>query len=177
MTDQETALRALLAKGTDASLLRDMIAFAAERLMELEGGAATGAAHGERRPDRRVQRNGDRDRDWGTRAGAVDLRSPKLRRGSYVSSFLEPRRAAEKALTAVIAAEALASAWEAYLQGVSTRGVDALVQAMGGTGVSKSEVSRLCAEIDERVEAFLERPIEGEWPLDPLRGSSWLDAT
>jgi putative transposase len=163
MTDQETALRELLAKGSDASLLRDMIAFAAERLMELEVGAATGAAHGERSPDRRVQRNGYRDRDWETRAGAVELRIPKLRRGSYFPSFLEPRRAAEKALTAVIQ--------EAYIQGVSTRGVDALVQAMGGTGVSKSEVSRLCAEIDERVEAFLERPIEGEWPY------LWLDAT
>ena len=152
MTDQETALRELLAKGSDASLLRDMIAFAAERLMELEVGAATGA-----------QRNGYRDRDWETRAGTVELRIPRLRKGSYFPSFLQPRRTAEKALTAVIQ--------EAYIQGVSTRGVDALVQAMGGTGVSKSEVSRLCAEIDERVGAFLDRPIEGEWPY------LWLDAT
>lgn len=163
MTDDKDALRELLAKGSDASLLREMIAFAVQRLMELEVGTATGAARGERSPDRRVQRNGYRDRDWETRAGTVELRIPKLRRGSYFPSFLEPRRAAEKALVAVIQ--------EAYIQGVSTRSVDALVQTMGGTGVSKSEVSRLCAEIDERVGAFLERPIEGEWP------HLWLDAT
>ena len=163
MTDQESALRELLAKGSDASLLREMIGFAAQRLMELETEALTGAAHGERSAERRVQRNGYRDRDWETRAGCVELRIPKLRKGSYFPAFLEPRRTAEKALTAVIQ--------EAYIQGVSTRSVDALVQAMGGTGVSKSEVSRLCGEIDERVGAFLNRPIEGEWPY------LWLDAT
>ena len=108
MTNDKDALRELLAKGSDASLLREMIAFAAERLMELEVGAATGAAHGERSPDRRVQRNGYRDRDWETRAGTVELRIPKLRRGSYFPSLLEPRRTAEKALTAVIQ--------EAYIQ-------------------------------------------------------------
>ena len=124
MTDQETALRELLAKGSDTNLLRDMIAFAAERLMELEVGTATGATHGERSPERRVQRNGYRERDWQTRAGTVELRIPRLRKGSYFPSLLEPRRAAEKALTAVIQ--------EAYIQGVSTRSVDALVQAMGG---------------------------------------------
>ncbi len=96
MTDQETALRELLAKGTDASVLREMIGFAAERLMELEVGAATGAAHGERSPDRLAQRNGYRDRDWETRAGTVELRIPKLRRGSFFPSFLEPRRTAER---------------------------------------------------------------------------------
>ena len=163
MTDDKDALRELLAKGSDASLLREMIGFAAQRLMELETEALTGAAHGERSPDRRVQRNGYRDRDWETRAGTVELRIPKLRKGSYFPAFLEPRRTAEKALAAVIQ--------EAYVQGVSTRSVDALVQAMGGTGVSKSEVSRLCAELDERVGAFLNRPIEGEWPY------LWLDAT
>ena len=153
MTDQETALRELLAKGTDASVLREMIGFAAERLMEREIGGITGAAHGERRPDRLTQRNGYRDRDWETRAGTVELRIPKLRRGSYFPCFLEPRRTAEKALTAVIQ--------EAYVHGVSTRAVDDLVQAMGASGVSKSQVSRLCAELDERVGAFLSRPIEG----------------
>jgi len=163
MTDERIALRELLEKGSDATLLRDMIAFAAERLMELEVGGVTGAAHGERSRERSVQRNGYRDRDWETRAGTVELRIPKLRRGSYFPSFLEPRRTAEKALVAVIQ--------EAYVQGVSTRSVDALVQAMGGSGVSKSEVSRLCTEIDERVGAFLDRPIEGEWPY------LWLDAT
>lgn len=95
MTEQETALRDLLAKGTDASFLREMIGFAAERLMELEVGGMTGAAHGERSPDRLVRRNGYRQRDWETRAGTVELRIPKLRRGSYFPCFLEPRRTAE----------------------------------------------------------------------------------
>jgi len=160
MTDDTMALRALLEKGSDASVLREMIGFAAERLMELETEAACGAAHGERSTDRRVQRNGYRERDWETRAGTVELRIPRLRKGSYFPSFLEPRRTAEKALTAVIQ--------EAYIHGVSTRSVDNLVQAMGASGISKSQVSRLCAEIDERVNAFLDRPIEGECPPLPF---------
>jgi transposase-like protein len=163
MTDDMIAFRGLLEKSADADLLREMIGFAAERLMELEVGQITGAAHGEKSPERLVQRNGYRERDWETRAGTVELRIPKLRKGSYFPFFLEPRRLAEKALTAVIQ--------EAYIQGVSTRSVDELVRAMGMSGISKSQVSRLCEEIDERVKAFLERPIEGEWPY------CWIDAT
>src|SRR3712207_3301441 len=102
MTDGETALRELLAKGTDASFLREMTGYAAERLMELEVAGLTGAAHGERNPERLAQRNGYRERDWETRAGTVELRIPRLRRGSYFPGFLEPRRVVEKALTAVI---------------------------------------------------------------------------
>jgi transposase-like protein len=163
MTDDKIALRELLEKGSDATFLREMIGFAAQRLMELETDALCGAGHGERSAARTNQRNGFRDRDWETRAGTVELRIPKLRRGSYFPAFLEPRRTAEKALTAVIQ--------EAYVHGISTRSVDDLVQALGCSGVSKSQVSRLCAEIDERVQAFLSRPIEGEWPY------LWLDAT
>jgi len=163
MTDAVMSLRALAEKSADADVLREMIGFAAQRLMELEVGGLTGAAYGEKTPERLAQRNGYRDRDWQTRAGTVELRIPKLRTGSYFPSFLEPRRMTEKALTAVIQ--------EAYIQGISTRAVDDLVQALGGTGISKSQVSRLCQEIDERVNAFLDRPIEGEWPY------LWIDAT
>ena len=163
MTDDKIALRTLLEKGSDTTFLREMIGFAAERLMQLETETLCGAAPGERSADRLNQRNGYRDRDWETRAGTVELRIPRLRRGSYFPSFLEPRRMAEKALTAVIQ--------EAYIQGISTRSVDDLVKAMGMEGISKSQVSRLCGEIDERVGAFLARPIEGDWPY------VWLDAT
>src|SRR5579884_1796878 len=163
MTDEMMSLRALLEKSSDADLLREMIGFTAHRLMELEVGSLTGAGHGERSPDRTNWRNGYRERLWETRAGTVELRIPKLRKGSYFPAFLEPRRLAEKALTAVVQ--------EAYVQGVSTRSVDDLVNAMGMTGISKSQVSRLCEEIDERVKAFLNRPLEGDWPY------LWIDAT
>jgi transposase-like protein len=163
MTDEMMDLQALLEKAGDADFLRETIGFALRRLMELEVGALTGAALGERSELRLVQRNGYRERDWETRAGTVALRIPKLRRGSYLPGFLDPRRAAEKALVAVIQ--------EAYVQGISTRSVDSLVKALGMSGVSKSQVSRLCAEIDERVQAFLGRPLEGRYPY------VWIDAT
>jgi putative transposase len=163
MTDERMALIELIEKGADADLIRDMLAFAAERLMNLEVEALTGAPAGVRSPDRLTHRNGYRERAWDTRAGRIDLAIPKLRKGSYFPVFLEPRRTAEKALTAVIQ--------EAYVHGISTRSVDDLVKAMGMTGISKSQVSRLCEEIDERVNAFLARPIEGEWPY------LWIDAT
>lgn len=163
MTDAKMALLELVEQEADADLVREMLAFAAERMMDLEIEAKTGAPAGTRSPDRLNYRNGYRDRNWDTRAGRIELAVPKLRKGSYFPSFLEPRRTAEKALVAVIQ--------EAYIQGISTRSVDDLVKAMGGTGVSKSQVSRLITEIDERVNAFLNRPIEGEWPY------LWIDAT
>jgi transposase-like protein len=163
MTEDNMDVQALLGKSADADFLREMIGFAAQRLMDLEVGGLTGAGYGEKNPERLAQRNGYRERDWETRAGTVELRIPKLRKGSYFPGFLEPRRLAEKALTAVIQ--------EAYIQGISTRSVDDLVKAMGMSGISKSQVSRLCQEIDERVKAFLDRPIEGDWPY------VWIDAT
>ena len=140
-----------------------MLGFVADRLMALDVDQLCGAGVHERSADRVNHRNGYRARAWNTRAGTVDVQIPKLRKGTYFPEFLEPRRVAEKAMTAVIQ--------EAYVQGPSTRSVDDLVKAMGMTGVSKSQVSRLCGEIAERVDAFLNRPLEGEWPY------VWLDAT
>ncbi|MGZ3329962.1 MAG: IS256 family transposase [Xanthobacteraceae bacterium] len=163
MTDERMALAELLEKGSDRDLLREMIGFVAQRLMDMDVDGLVGAGHGERAESRENWRNGFRDREWHTRSGTIPLRIPKLRRGSYFPGFLEPRRSSERALAAVIQ--------EAYVQGISTRSVDDLVKAMGMTGISKSQVSRLCEEIDERVNAFLERPLEGDWPY------LWIDAT
>jgi putative transposase len=163
MTNERMALLDLVEKDADSDLVRDMLAFAAERMMEAEAEVAAGAAKGARTPLRDAHRNGYRAREWDTRAGRIELAIPRLRKGSYFPSFLEPRRTAEKALVAVIQ--------EAYVHGVSTRSVDDMVKAMGAGGMSKSQVSRLCAEIDIRVNAFLSRPLEGAWPY------LWLDAT
>jgi putative transposase len=162
-TKANIALAELVEKGAEPDLLREMIQYVAQRMMEMDAEGLCAAAYAERSPERLNSRNGYRDRLWETRAGSVDLKIPKLRKGSYFPRFLEPRRTAEKALAAVIQ--------EAYIQGVSTRSVDELVKTMGMTGISKSQVSRLCTEIDERVNAFLERPIEGDWPY------LWIDAT
>lgn len=163
MTDDRMALKALVEKASDTELLGHMLGFVADRLMALDVEALCNAGPHERAEERTNHRNGYRERNWQTRAGAVALKVPKLRKGSYFPEFLEPRRAAEKAMTAVIQ--------EAYIKGLSTRSVDDLVKAMGMTGISKSQVSRLCEDIDERVHAFLDRPLEGEWPY------VWLDAT
>ena len=163
MTNPSMTLTELVEKGADIDVLREMLQFVAQRMMDLDVEGLCGAAYGERDKARENSRNGYRDRTWETRTGAIDLRIPKLRKGSYFPPFLEPRRTAEKALAAVIQ--------EAYIQGVSTRSVDNLVKAMGMTGISSSQVSRLCTEIDERVNAFLNRPIEGDWPY------LWVDAT
>ncbi|MBY0237920.1 MAG: IS256 family transposase [Burkholderiaceae bacterium] len=163
MTNATIALSELAEKGADADFIRQTLQHALQRLMEMDVEALCQAAYGERSDERINSRNGYRERAYETRAGKVDLKIPKLRSGSYFPGFLEPRRTAEKALTAVIQ--------EAYIQGISTRSVDELVKAMGMSGVSKSQVSRLCEEIDERVHTFLNRPIEGDWPY------LWIDAT
>jgi putative transposase len=163
MTDDRMALIELIEKSADADLVRELLAYAADRLMALEVEELTGAPLRARSAERMNHRNGYRERAWETRVGRIDLAIPKLRKGSYFPAFLEPRRTAEKALIAVIQ--------EAYVQGISTRSVDDLVKAMGMSGISKSQVSRLVAEIDERVNAFLARPIEGVWPY------LWIDAT
>jgi putative transposase len=163
MTKPSMALTDLAEKAPDADLLRQMIQFVAQRLMDMDVETLCGAGYDVKSAERTNSRNGYRDRIWETRTGTVDLKIPKLRQGSYFPPFLEPRRTAEKALAAVIQ--------EAYVHGVSTRSVDELVKALGMSGVSKSQVSRLCAEIDERVQAFLSRPIEGDWPY------LWIDAT
>jgi putative transposase len=162
-TPSTIALSELAAKGADADFIKQTLQFALQRLMEMDVEALCKAAYGERTEERANSRNGYRERALETRAGTVGLKIPKLRTGSYFPDFIEPRRTAEKALTAVIQ--------EAYIQGISTRSVDDLVKAMGMTGVSKSQVSRLCEEIDERVQTFLQRPLEGDWPY------LWIDAT
>ena len=147
----------------DVDFLRDGLMMLAEAFMDLEIKSKTGAELYERSGDRQSYRNGYRERVWDTRAGTVPLRIPRIRMGSYFPSLLEPRRRAERALLAVVQ--------EAYVLGVSTRKMEKLVQALGMEGISKSEVSRICGELDEEVNKWRQRPLEGEYPY------LWLDAT
>jgi putative transposase len=145
-----------------ADWLREVVHRLVQELMAAEVSAQIGADRYERSEERTAQRNGYRRRPWDTRLGTLELSIPKLRTGSYFPSWLEPRRRAEQALVAVVA--------EAYVQGVSTRKVEALVQALGIGGLSKSEVSRLASALDEQVEAFRTRRLDAEYPY------LWLDA-
>ena len=163
MTDDRMPLADLIQKSGDGDFLRSVAEAVLQMLMEADVEGMIGAGRHERSPERVTWRNGYRERTLDTRLGSLQLRIPKLRQGSYFPPFLEARKTSEKALVAVIQ--------EAWIGGVSTRKVDDLVQAMGLTGISKSQVSKLCKEIDERVSAFLDRPLEGEWPY------LWLDAT
>src|SRR5919109_1490225 len=159
------ALAEVLRKaGVDqADFLREGVRVLAEELMEMEVAEHVGADRHERTSDRTGYRNGYRERPWDTRVGTIELKVPRVRDGSFFPSLLEPRRRAERALVAVVQ--------EAYLQGVSTRRVDDLVQALGMQGISKSQVSRLCAELDKEVERFRTRKLEGPYPY------VWLDGT
>jgi transposase-like protein len=160
------ALQELLRKAeleSDADVLREGVRTLAQALMELEVAQHLGAERYERTPERRGERNGHRERQWDTRVGTLELKVPRVRDGSFFPSLLEPRKRAERALVAVVQ--------EAYVQGVSTRRVDELVKALGLEGISKSQVSRLCQELDAEVERFRSRRLDGPYPY------VWLDAT
>lgn len=166
MTDATMALMEYLSKfglQIDSDFVREGLRVLIQSVIETEVRQQIGAQPYERTRERVTQRNGYRERPYETRVGELTLRVPKLREGSYFPSFLEPRRKAEKALLAVVQS--------AYVEGVSTRKVDTLLQSLGLTGIDKSQVSRVCKELDEAVQAFRERPMEGEHPY------LWLDAT
>jgi len=151
------------ADGADVDFLREGVRVLAQALMDAEVSAQIGAEHSQRTPERTTHRNGYRARDWDTRVGTVDLQIPRVREGSYLPSFLEPRRRAERALAAVVA--------QCYVEGVSTRRVEDIAQAMGITSLSKSQVSRVCGELDELVAAWRNRPLDaGSYVF------VWLDA-
>ena len=165
MTDPTIALKEYLynmGMNKDADFLRQGVEMLSQLLMELEVEHKVGAKKHERTGKRSTYRNGYRKRSWETRVGEIDLSIPKLRKGSYYPSLLEPRRPAEKALLAVVQ--------EAYLKGVSTRKVDALLKALGLTGIDKSKVSRICKELDQTVEQFRQRQLQERYPY------VWLDA-
>ena len=163
MTDDRLPLAELAAKSGDPDFLRLIAENVLQLIMEADVDGLIGAGRYERGETRQTWRNGYRERSLDTRLGTLNLKIPKMRSGAYFPGFLEPRKTVEKALVAVIQ--------EAWINGVSTRKVDELVQAMGMTGISKSSVSKLCKDIDERVNAFLKRPLAGDWPY------LWLDAT
>ena len=166
MVKERMDLLELLRKGGmdgDVDFLREALRVLVEGIMDAEVSARTGAEYGERSPERVTQRNGYRSRAWDTRVGTMELHIPTLREGSYFPSLLEPRRRSERALLAVIQ--------QAYVEGVSTRRVDDLVKALGCEGISKSQVSRICQELDVVVDGFLGRPLAGG-PYPYL----WLDA-
>jgi putative transposase len=165
MTDPTMTLMEYLGKigvDLDGDLLSQGTQLLAQLAIELEAEQRIGASRYERSPERKGYRNGHRERIWETRVGEIPLQVPKLREGTYFPSFLEPRRRAEKALLAVVQT--------AYVQGVSTRKVDDLLRALGLTGIDKSKVSRICKELDELVQAFRSRPLQGSYPY------LWLDA-
>lgn len=163
MTDDSMAFSEWLEQHDGEDFLRVLMERLLGQLMEFEVSNRIGAERHERNSERQTYRNGYRERPLHTRLGTLELQVPKLRQGSYFPSFLEPRRLAERALTAVIQ--------EAWIGGLSIRKVDDLVQALGMTGLSKSQVLALCQDIDGRMTSFLGRPLEGEWPY------LWLDAT
>lgn len=163
MTERSMNLIDVARQCGDQDLLRNLAEAALAKLMELEVAERVGAGRHERSEGRTTQRNGYRERTLETRLGTLELEIPKLRNGSYFPSFLEPRRLSERALVAVIQ--------QAWVGGVSTRKMDELVKAMGGEGISKSQVSELCQALDERVGEFLDRPLDGTWVY------LWLDAT
>lgn len=162
-TDDRIPLAELLAKAGDQDFLRSVAESVLQLIMEADVEGLIGASRFARSAERATWRNGYRERSLDTHLGTLNLKIPKLRAGAYFPGFLEPRRTVEKARVAVIQ--------EAWITGVSTRRADELVQAMGMSGISKSSVSKLCKDIDERVNAFLKRPLSGEWPC------LWLDAT
>ena len=163
MTKTTIDIVELLQKHDQSDFLRTIAESVLQLLMEADVDGLIGAGRHERAEHRTTWRNGYRDRSLDTRIGTLNLKVPKLRQGSYFPGFLEARKMSEQALVAVIQ--------EAWIGGVSTRRVDDLVQAMGLNGISKSTVSKLCKDIDERVGEFLNRPLTGKWPY------VWLDAT
>ena len=163
MTKTNMDLSELLAKHDQGDFLRTITKAVLQLIMEADVEGLIGAGRHERSGERTAWRNGYRERALDTRLGTLKLRVPKLRQGSYFPGFLEARNTSEQALVAVIQ--------EAWIGGVPTRRVDDLVRAMGLSGISKSTVSKLCKDIDERVGEFPNRPLTGEWPC------VWLDAT